>query len=187
MIKQLALVGAAGVLALTACSSSEKSGGSTPPPPPPSSSAASTPTTSTASTPSSSVAAEAVPISVAKTSKGSALVGPNGHALYTYDPDTATVSSCSGQCAAAWPPLVGTPQPGAGLTAADFDTIKRDDGSMQITYNQHPLYYYVKDESASDVTGDGDGVGGVWHLATSDGSAGGAPSSSDDNGGGRGY
>lgn len=182
MIKQLVLIGAAGALALTACSSSKKSGGSTPPPAPPSSSAASTPTTSTASAPSSSAAAAAVAISVAQTGKGPALVGPNGHALYTYDPDSATSSSCSGACAANWPPLVGTPQPGAGLDASEFGTITRDDGSMQITYDKHPLYYYVKDATSTDATGDG--VGGVWHLAKPDDSAG-SSSSADD--GGHGY
>jgi predicted lipoprotein with Yx(FWY)xxD motif len=181
MIKQLVLVaGCAGALAVTACSSSKKSGSTTPPPAPASSSSAASPTTSSASTPSSSAAAAAVAISVAKTSKGSALVGPTGHVLYRYDPDTATSSSCSGGCASLWPPLVGTPAPGAGLKADDFGTIKRDDGSMQVTYDHHPLYYYAKDDEADDVYGDG--IGGVWHLAKSDEVA--DSSSSDDSGNG---
>ena len=151
MIKQLILVaGTASALALTACSSSHKGGSSTPPPAPSS----------------SSPAGATVAIAVAKTSKGNALAGPNGHVLYTYDPDTATASSCTTGCATAWPPLVGTPQPAAGLDAAGFGTITRADGSKQITYDHHPLYYYAKDEDSEDVYGDG--VGGVWHLAKAD-------------------
>jgi predicted lipoprotein with Yx(FWY)xxD motif len=126
-------------------------------------------------TPSSTPAAAAVAIAVAKTSKGSALAGPNGHVLYTYDPDTATASSCTGGCATKWPPLVGTPQPGAGLDAAEFGTIMRADGSKQVTYDHHPLYYYAKDEDAEDVYGDG--VGGVWHLAKAGSGEAGSPSS----------
>ncbi|HEY3718438.1 MAG TPA: hypothetical protein VGL39_28285 [Jatrophihabitantaceae bacterium] len=157
MIKQLVLVaGTAGALALTACSSSgNKSGSSTTPPPPASS--------TTSSPPSSTPVGGAVAVSVAKTSKGDALVGPNGHVLYTYDPDTATKSSCDGGCATAWPPLVGTSQPGSGLDASEFGTITRSDGSMQVTYDHHPLYYFAKDADSEDVYGDG--VGGTWHLA----------------------
>jgi predicted lipoprotein with Yx(FWY)xxD motif len=185
MIKQLALVaGCVGALALTACSSGKKTGSTPPPPTPPSSSSSSVPATTTAaSTPSSTPAAAAVAISVGKTGKGQALVGPNGHVLYTYDPDTATSSSCSGECASSWPPLVGTPHPGPGLKADDFGTITRADGSKQVTYDHHPLYYFAKDKDGEDVYGDG--VGGVWHLAKSDdaGGAGASMSSSSDNGG----
>src|SRR5882762_1042747 len=160
MIKRLVLVGGmAGALALTACSSSGDKGGSSTTPPPPASS-------TTGSSPSSTPAGGAVAVSVAKTSKGDALVGPNGHVLYTYDPDTATKSNCDGGCATDWPPLVGTAQPGSGLDASEFGTITRADGSMQVTYEHHPLYYYGKDTDSEDVYGDG--VGGTWHLAKHD-------------------
>ena len=184
MIKQLVLVtGTAGALALTACSSSKKDSPAAPPPPPASSTAGST---TPPATPSSTPAGAAAAISVAKTSKGTALVGPNGHVLYTYDPDTTTASNCTGGCATAWPPLVGTPQPGAGLHAGNFGTITRADGSKQVTFDNHPLYYYSQDTSASDASGDG--FGGVWHLAKSDDSAStSASSSTDGNGGGGGY
>lgn len=182
MIKQLVLVaGCVGALALTACSSNKKSGSSAPPP----ASTSAAVTTSAASTPSSSPAAAAAAISVAKTSKGSALVGPAGHVLYTYDSDTATASTCTGGCASLWPPLVGTPKPSAGLKADDFGTIKRDDGSTQITYDHHPLYYYSKDADAEDVYGDG--IGGVWHVAKSDDTGSGASGSASTSGGGGGY
>jgi len=186
MIKQLALVaGCAGALALTACSSSKKSESTPPPSAPPSSSTSTAPATTAPSTPSSTPAAAAVAISVAKTSKGQALVGPNGHVLYVYDPDTATSSSCSGECATAWPPLVGTPHPGAGLKADDFGTIARADGSKQVTYDHHPLYYFARDKDGEDVYGDG--VGGVWHLAKSDNVGGASASMSSSSGNGGGY
>lgn len=176
MIKAILAVGAVGALALTACSSS-KSGGSTAP-----LASAGSPSTSTASTPSSSAANAAVTVSIAKTSKGNTLVGPNGRSLYTYAPDTATASNCSGGCASTWPPLVGTAQPGAGLEASEFGTVTRSDGSTQITYDKHPLYYYSQDSAAGDINGDG--IEGVWHLATTDSAEGGASSSSSTSGGG---
>jgi predicted lipoprotein with Yx(FWY)xxD motif len=153
MIKRLLLLGAAGALALTACSSSHNGGSSTP------QSTASTSATTASSTP----AGGAVTITLADTSKGEALAGPNGRVLYTYDPDTATASNCIGSCAVTWPPLTGTPQPSAGLDDSGFGTITRPDGSKQVTYDHHPLYYYAKDADSQDIYGDG--VGGVWHLA----------------------
>ena len=154
MIKGLLLLGAAGALALTACSSSHKSGSSAPPSPS---------STSTVATPSSTPAGGAITITLATTSKGEALAGPNGHVLYTYDPDTASASNCTGGCAVLWPPLVGTPQPSAGLDDSEFSTITRPDGAKQVTYEHHPLYYYAKDADSEGVYGDG--VDGVWHLA----------------------
>jgi predicted lipoprotein with Yx(FWY)xxD motif len=177
MIKAILLLGAAGTLALTACSSSHKN---TPPAPP-------LPASNSPTTAASASASGAVAVTIAKTSKGNALVGPNGHVLYTYDPDTATSSSCTGGCAANWPPLLGTARPAAGLEGSEFGTVTREDGAKQVTYDHHPLYYYARDEDGEDVYGDG--VGGVWHLAKP-GSEGGASSggasasSSADNGGG---
>jgi predicted lipoprotein with Yx(FWY)xxD motif len=106
-------------------------------------------------------------VSVASTSKGNALVGPNGRTLYTFDKDTtpgATACTSAG-CLGAWPPLVatGTPTAGAGASGA-LTTFVRSDGPTQVSYGGKPLYYYTPDTKAGDVTGDG--VGGVWHIAT---------------------
>jgi predicted lipoprotein with Yx(FWY)xxD motif len=108
------------------------------------------------------------------------LTGPNGHALYFYDPDTSTASKCTDACATTWPPLVGTPSAGAGLEASELTTMSRSDGSTQVAYDGHPLYYYAKDTDAEDMYGEG--VGGVWHLATTTGSSGGGASSSSSSG-----
>ena len=89
---------------------------------------------------------------------GSYLVGPNGLALYTHTGDSATSSTCTGQCAVARPPLtVGTGMQataGSGVTGA-LATLTRDDGSVQVTYMGLPLYYWKGDTKAGDTTGEG--------------------------------
>ncbi|HEX2995860.1 MAG TPA: hypothetical protein VHP14_13625, partial [Anaerolineales bacterium] len=70
---------------------------------------------------------------------GQALVDGNGNALYVFTDDTqnATTSACTGDCAAAWPPLAsqGSPQAGTGVDATLLSTVTRDDGTLQVTYN----------------------------------------------------
>jgi len=185
MNKLLWLVGAAGALTLAACSSSghkanssAPAGGSTTQAPV--SSASSSESESSSAESSSGGSAGPAKVSVATTEKGKVFVGPTGHALYTYDPDTTKKSACVDQCAAAWPPLIGTPAAGKGVEEDELGTIARSDGTTQVTYEGHPLYYFAKDEDAEDVYGDG--VAGVWHVAKVD--SGGTMSSS---GGGKGY
>jgi predicted lipoprotein with Yx(FWY)xxD motif len=87
---------------------------------------------------------------------GTVLTGPNGMTLYTHAGDSATSSTCTGQCATAWPPLLTTGQPsaGTGLTGQP-GTLTRPDGTTQVTYRGLPLYYWQGDAKAGDVTGDG--------------------------------
>lgn len=96
---------------------------------------------------------------------GKILTDANGMTLYFYAKDTAGKSACTGACAGNWPPLTttGTPVAPAGVTGT-VGTIKRDDGSTQVTYNGKPLYTYIKDTAAGDTKGQG--VGGVWTVAT---------------------
>jgi predicted lipoprotein with Yx(FWY)xxD motif len=92
-------------------------------------------------------------------------LGPSGNALYTFDNDSPGESACGSGCTDTWPPLIvaqGTSVQ-AGGDEADFGTLTRSDGSLQLTYHQEPLYYYSGDVSASDTNGDG--LFGVWHLA----------------------
>jgi predicted lipoprotein with Yx(FWY)xxD motif len=98
------------------------------------------------------------------TSLGNYLVDDKGMTLYTFKNDTAGVSNCNGGCATAWPPLTATAAPtaGTGVTGA-FALIKRSDGTMQVTYNNMPLYYFSGDKAAGDTNGQG--VGGVWAVA----------------------
>jgi predicted lipoprotein with Yx(FWY)xxD motif len=96
-------------------------------------------------------------------------VGPNGLTLYTFDKDTLGTSNCqASQCASNWPALTvatGTQLAiGAGLNASDFATITRQDGTTQVTFKEIPLYNFAGDSAVGDKNGDG--VGGIWHLAT---------------------
>ena len=87
-----------------------------------------------------------------------------GMTLYYRTSDTPT-SVCSGGCAAVWPPLLlpsGTPSSSGSLPGTL--AILADANGNQVTYNGHPLYNYSKDSAAGDTKGEG--VGGVWHVAT---------------------
>jgi predicted lipoprotein with Yx(FWY)xxD motif len=99
-----------------------------------------------------------VVVNTASTTLGPVLTGPNGLTLYTHAGDTATTSTCTGACATAWPPLAvaagGSATGGAGVTGT-FATLTRDDGTLQVTYNGLPLYGWMSDTKAGDVTGQG--------------------------------
>lgn len=132
------------------------------------STAAPSPTTAptTAASPTSAAASAAL-IKVATTAKGSVLTDSAGFSLYTFDNDkTATASACTGGCASTWPAVTTTaaapPSGVAGATGA-FTLFTRDDGTKQVAYNGKPLYRYTPDKAPGDTNGDG--VGGVWHLA----------------------
>ncbi|MNT38883.1 Secreted repeat [compost metagenome] len=87
------------------------------------------------------------------------LVDSKGMTLYTYDKDSDGKSACNGQCAENWPPLMAE----AGAKAeGEWSVVKRDDGSMQWAYGGKPVYTFVMDKKAGDVTGDG--KMGVWHI-----------------------
>jgi hypothetical protein len=77
------------------------------------------------------------------------------------------MSTCSGACATAWPPLIAkaAPTAGTGATASDLATISRSDGSKQVTYDGHPLYYFAGDSGAGQTNGEGvNGFGAPWYL-----------------------
>jgi predicted lipoprotein with Yx(FWY)xxD motif len=100
---------------------------------------------------------------------GRFLVDEAGLTLYLYTKDTPGTSNCYDKCAQAWPPLYtkGLPVAGAGVDAALLGTTQRKDGAEQVTYNGWPLYYYVKDLKAGDVTGQD--VGKVWYVISPEG------------------
>jgi predicted lipoprotein with Yx(FWY)xxD motif len=108
-----------------------------------------------------SPASAAPPVKTGTTSKGTALTNTNGISLYTFDKDTEGKSACIGPCVANWPVLKAE----VGDQAIDnYTIIKRDDGSRQWAYKSKPLYTFVKDQKAGDITGDGF-LNGLWHLA----------------------
>lgn len=94
---------------------------------------------------------------------GSYMTDPKGMTLYTFDKDTKGVSNCSGTCLTTWPAYGAATANAQGALPANISVIKRTDGSMQYALNSMPLYYYSLDKAAGDTNGDG--VGGVWHVA----------------------
>lgn len=141
------------------------------------SSAASTP----ASTPTQSTAASttaAASPGVAVQSKHGKLgtilaAGPKHLTVYMFAADKGTASSCTGACAKAWPPVTtgGAPTAAGSAVTADVGTITRSDGTKQVTYKGHPLYFFEKDGDAGDAYGQGvNAFGADWYVLKPSGS-----------------
>jgi predicted lipoprotein with Yx(FWY)xxD motif len=112
-------------------------------------------------------------VSTAKTSLGAIIVNANGRTLYLFEKDRNGKSACSGQCAAFWPPLItrGKPTVTNGARASLIGTTRRADGRLQVTYNHHPLYTFVKDTKAGQTSGEGvSAFGATWDAVSPAGS-----------------
>jgi predicted lipoprotein with Yx(FWY)xxD motif len=169
------------VLLAAACGSSGTSGSSTP-------AAGSTATGSTAAT-----------VIITKSgSAGTYLTDGSGRAVYLWVKDGMNKSECSGACASAWPPVPasGTVTASGGAASSDLGSITRSDGSKQVTYDGHPLYYFSGDGGPGTTNGQGsDSFGAKWWLISPSGASitstgtGASPSSSpsSSSGGGGGY
>jgi predicted lipoprotein with Yx(FWY)xxD motif len=160
---------AAGLAALAACSSSSSASSSAPSSSPAGSSSAS-----------GAAAAAAVGLKTANIGGVTVLTNAKGFTLYSFAPDTATKSACDGACATAWPP-----QTAPATVKSPYATIKRSDGSTQLTFNGHPLYTFTGDTAPGKASGNGvNAFGGLWHEVPASGSAAPAGSSSPSSGGG---
>ena len=100
---------------------------------------------------------------------GSFLVDSKGMTLYLFTQDTRNTSTCYSGCVSYWPPLLstGAPVAGTGVTASMLGTTTRTDGTMQVTYNGWPLYYFSGDKAAGDTSGEN--VQSVWFVITPEG------------------
>jgi predicted lipoprotein with Yx(FWY)xxD motif len=134
---------------------------------------------------SSPAAATAGSLKITTIGGATVLTSSKGFTLYSFAPDTSTKSNCNGTCAQNWPPVKG-PATASGVKGT-FGTIKRSDGSVQATFDGHPLYTFVGDTAPGQAKGNGlNAAGGLWHEITTSGSA--APvSTSSPGGGGNGY
>jgi len=128
------------------------------------------PPEATATTAAAPVTGEAAQVNLGQNDTlGSFLVDDKGMTLYLFTKDTPNTTVCYDKCATAWPPLLTTGAAGAGegVDASMLGTTTRTDGTVQVTYNGWPLYYYEKDKAAGDVTGQD--VGGVWYVVSATG------------------
>jgi len=94
----------------------------------------------------------------------SVLTNSSGRTLYWFAPDTPSKSVCYGTCASYWPPVIGNPAAGPGVTLGKVATIARTDGTIQVTYAGHPLYTYIGDTAPGQANGNDINLnGGFWH------------------------
>ncbi|MFF0450219.1 hypothetical protein ACFYT4_28170 [Streptomyces sp. NPDC004609] len=104
---------------------------------------------------------------------GRHLVDGGGRTLYLFEADASHESTCTGDCAKEWPPMTAegaSPSPGSEVTGELLGTTDRADGTKQVTYNGHPLYYYVGDKEPGDITGEGSrAFGAEWYIVDPDG------------------
>jgi predicted lipoprotein with Yx(FWY)xxD motif len=98
---------------------------------------------------------------------GTFLVAGNGRTLYLFEKDKTSKSTCSGQCAQFWPPLLtsGKAKAGGKAKASLFGTTRRSDGKLQVTYKGHPLYTFSQDAKPGDTMGEGfNAFGAKWYV-----------------------
>jgi len=96
--------------------------------------------------------------------------GPKKLTVYRFEADHGSGSSCEGACAKAWPPVPGPATAGGQAIASDLGTIKRPDGTTQVTYKGHPLYRYIQDRDDGDTYGQGNhSFGAGWYVLTAAG------------------
>jgi predicted lipoprotein with Yx(FWY)xxD motif len=112
-------------------------------------------------------------VSIGSSKFGKILVDGSGRTLYLFEADKGTTSTCYDSCAQVWPVLTttGNPVAGPGVNASLLSTTKRKDGSLEVVYNGHPLYYFSGDKQPGDVTGqDLNSFGAPWYVLSPDGS-----------------
>lgn len=118
-------------------------------------------------------AGSGVTITSAGSRFGPILFDGEDRAIYYFDKEASAESECYGACAEAWPPVLteGAPEAGGDADRALLGTTERDDGSTQVTYDGHPLYYYVDDPPGEALCHDVDEFGGLWLVVEPDGAA----------------
>ena len=151
---RLRIVAVVGTLALAmaACSNGEEPGGGT-------------------QAPEETEAPAEATVAVADSDLGEIVVDAEGRTLYVFLADEGTESTCYDECEDSWPPLTvdGEPVAGEGVDGSLLGTSERTDGSVQVTLDGHPLYFFGGDQAAGDVNGQG--VADVWYVVSPSGEA----------------
>lgn len=122
---------------------------------------------------SSPAAAPGTTITTASTSYGETLFDDAGQAIYLFDAESTSEPECYGDCADDWPPVLtdGTPEASGGAADELLDTTTRTDGSVQVTYAGHPLYYYAHEDPHEVTCHDVQEYGGTWLVVLDTGRA----------------
>jgi predicted lipoprotein with Yx(FWY)xxD motif len=128
----------------------------------------STPTPSSASTAATPMNPTGTVIKAAKSQFGMMLFDGTGQAVYLFDKETTTKPECYGACAEAWPPVLtkGTPTATDGTRQNLLGTTQRADGKIQVTYGDHPLYYYAHEAKNEVKCHNIQEFGGLWLVVT---------------------
>ena len=155
-------------LLVAACSSGSSSTGA-----PATTSPAGGSSSSAAAAPAGSASGSGSAVITTASSSGGTFLTDGGRAVYLWAKDGTGMSACSGACAGAWPPVTatGTVTASGGAKASDLGMITRSDGTKQVTYDGHPLYFFAGDSSAGMASGQGsDSFGAKWWLVSPSGS-----------------
>lgn len=176
----IAVLGAS-VLLAAGCGSSSKSSST-------SSTASVYPTSETSSTAAATTAAATTGATTTPLASGAGVVVAVKHSgklgtilaagskkltVYMFEGDKGATSSCAGACASVWPPVTtsGSPTASGAASSAALGTITRSDGTTQVTYKGHPLYFFARDKDSGDAYGQGvKGFGADWYVIAPSGS-----------------
>ena len=112
-------------------------------------------------------------ITTAASEFGEVLFDDTGQAVYLFDVEDTTTPACYDQCAAEWPPVLteGVPVAAGGADGGSLDVTARTDGSIQVTYGGHPLYYYAHEGTDEVRCHNVSGFGGLWFAVSPTGEA----------------
>lgn len=110
---------------------------------------------------------------IADSQFGPMLFNGERQAIYLFDREESDAAECYGDCAAAWPPVLteGDPRAADGVDPKLLGTTERDDGSTQVTYNGHPLYYYAHEGPGQVLCHNVAEFGGLWLVVQASGDA----------------
>lgn len=133
--------------------------------------AASSPTDEPAGSPTSDATDRGTRIIASSSEFGQMLFDSTGQAIYLFDIETTSKPRCYDACAEAWPPVLtrGDPQSGPGVAGSLLGTTERSDGTLQVTYDDHPLYFYAHEGRREVKCHDVFLNGGNWYVVQPDG------------------
>lgn len=111
------------------------------------------------------------PIKAVGSEYGRVVADGRGEAFYLFDKEKGKRSQCYGACARAWPPVItkGKPRAFKGVKQKLLGVTRRKNGKLQVTYKNHPLYYYVDDSPGTILCQNVDEFGGLWLVVRPNG------------------